>query len=723
MNRNLQNLKPLFLVLMASLFFTSCNNFALPDYNEPVKEYLEYWSSTCQIAKVNFISENVTINDIPNLSASKPIEIEIYAINPQKYRLLCKQSGTNFSLSNDNGSLSYSDYSETQSDISIIKIKATLSDKSEGQLITLTGGLWPENRLLWSEDELKDTFHELFTTVKFIQNTPPDNIKNLRVPDNSINNKHYVSFEIPDQSLNRNAGSTYELSYYLREADGNLYYKGTKKVSLSDNRNSSSSDIFFYYFDEQEDYLSYEYTVQVVGPRGLKSELFSTVPGLGVKELCEPEISFTPGLSGNTDNEGYQYIEIPFSENNASYNLISYETGADISGTVDGVNFNGAHNGTLSLGKHTITAKIRKNNCREITVTKKIKVVKELQKPSVSFFSNFTRIYDSADAEDRNYSNYGCYNIDLTLSGTGTLEYNVSPDNAADSVTINVDGSSVTSTGNLALGPHTITLSVSRPDYITKTFTEKVYVQGILRTPEINPVCTSVSGDNYEFSYLTSDTMQVLVNPGNTGNNIEVLLNDSPVGQEFFLEPDASYTVKVKQSRQYCKTPEPLIKTMNVKIKPVTLTFNNHSGAGILDVYLTGFSKDKFDLKGQIRVEYNYYNTVTENYEFKSYIVYSYENSKYEVHKNCWQNLNDSTLRSFTMTFTSPSDEIKVSMSDIRRNVGGGGADERLGGGSKTKQLKDCKQNKDDDYWIFISDAITGNGKGITPRIKFKPAE
>lgn len=722
MNEKLRKFKTLFIVLVTSLFFSSCDNLSLPDYNEPVKEYLDYWSSTCQISKAKFISENVTINDIPNLSASKPIEIEIFVINPKKYRLLCKKDGTNFSLSNDSGTLSYSQYSEVQNGTSTIKIKAALSDESEGQVITLSGGLWPENRLSWSESELKDSFRELFTTVKFIQNTPPDNIKNLRVPENSINNKHYVSFEIPDQSLNRNAGATYEISYYLREADGHLYYKGTKEVSMNDNRNSSSSDIFFYYFDEQEDYLSYEYAVQVVGPRGLKSELFSTVPGLGVKELCEPEISFTPGLSGNTDNEGYQYIEIPFSENSASYNLISYDTGADISGTVDGVNFNGAHNGSLPLGKHTITAKIRKDNCREITVTKKIKVVKELQKPSVSFFSNYTRIYDSADAEDRNYSTYGCYNIDLTLSGTGTLEYNVSSDNAADSVTVNVDGSSVTSTGNLALGPHTITLSVSRPDYITKTFTEKVYVQGNLRLPEINPVCTSASGDNYEFSYLASDTMQVLVNPGNTGNNIEVLLNGSPVDQEFFLEPDASYTVKVKQSRQYCKTPEPLIKTMNVKIKPVILTFNNHSRAGILDVYLTGFSRDDFDLKGQIKVEYNYYNPVTENYEFKSHIVFSYENSKYGVSKNCWQNLNDSDLRSFTMTFTSPSDEIKVSMSDIRRNVGGG-SDERLGGGNKTKQLKDLKQNKDDKYWIFISDAITGNGKSITPRIKFTPGE
>lgn len=718
----LQKLKVLLIFFLSTLIFISCEKFVMPEYNEPVKSYLEYWASTCQVGKVNFISENVTIDDIPNLSASKPIEIDIIAINPKKHRLLCKEGGKNFSLTNESGTLSFSGYSEKMEDSSLVKITAVLTDESEGQVITLAGGLWPENRQGWQEAELKDSFKELFTSVKFIQNTPPDNIKNLTVPDSLINRKHYVSFELPDQSLNRNAGSTYEIAYYLRETDGNLYYKGTKTLSLSDNKNPASSNIFFYYFDEQEDNLSYEYTVQVKGPRKLKSEILSTVPGLGVKELCEPDITFGPDFTGKADSEGYQYIELPSGRTEVSYSISTNENDADVSGTIDGKIFNGVHNGTLPIGKHTIVTKIAKNNCRAVVVTRKIKVVKELQKPSVNFYSNYTRIHDSQDAEDTRYREYGCYNINLTLSGTGVLDFDVIAADTEDSVSVRIDGSSVTSDRNLELGPHILTLSVSRPDYITRTFTEKVYVQGILTNAEINPVCTSFSGDNYEFSYLTYDSMPVTVTAGNIGNTVEVLVNDVPSSLNFSLDADSRNNVKVMQSRQYCKTPAPLVKQMNVKIKPITLEFNNHTQTGILDVYLSGFSRNEFDLKGQIRVEYNYLHTSTGNYEPMSCLIFGYESAKYGVTQGRWQNLNDSDLRNHKLILTSPSDEIRVSMEKVRRNVGGG-SDEQLGGGSKTKLLSDLKMERDGNFWIFISDAITGNGRSIKPRIKFTPGE
>ena len=209
-------------ILFYSILFVSCDT----SFNEPVREYFEYWSTTCQVGKVEFSSAKTIINGLENLSAKEQIQIDVFAINPKGFKLLQKGEGQCFSLQNSGATLSYSDYSETQVDPTYIKITAKLTDASEGQTITLSGGLYPENRTGWSESQLRESAPELFTSVSFIQNTPPDNIKNLRVPNEffGATGKHYVSFEIPDQSLNRNKNSTYQISYYLRESDGSVYY-------------------------------------------------------------------------------------------------------------------------------------------------------------------------------------------------------------------------------------------------------------------------------------------------------------------------------------------------------------------------------------------------------------------------------------------------------------------------------------------------------------------
>ncbi len=427
-------------------------------------------------------------------------------------------------------------------------------------------------------------------------------------------------------------------------------------------------------------------------------------PFAGINTLSAPEFTFSPGLTGKTDSDGYQLIEIPAGQSTASCRISTNEAGASLSGTIDGTPFNGTYNGSLALGSHTISATISKENCLGTVITKKIKVVKELQKPTLKFISNSAGISDTGDAEDSNFSSYGCYNINLTAGGTGSLEYTVTP-NAGDSVSVKVDSSAAGLSGNLALGPHTITLSVSRPNYVTKTFTEKVYVQGILSNPTITPTCTYSSGNDYQFSYLTYDKMPVSVSAGNTGNIVEVRVDGSTVAPDFELAPDASYTVTVKQSRQYCKTSALVTKTMNVKIKPVTLGIGKNT-SGTYTINPSDFGAPSWDLKGQI-----YLNRKT---------VFSYESGKKGVTENRDNNITDYDYGEvFTLETTDAT--IAVSVENLRRNIGGGEdkhfCESEYNCGSKTlQQIKAAG-------WKLDTGKLSRNGKSIQLKFSFDYSE
>ena len=996
------------------------------------------------MAKVEFSSAKTTINGVENLSAKEQIQIDVFAINPKGFKLLQKDEGQCFSLQNSGDTLSYSDYSETQVDSTYIKITAKLTDASEGQTITLSGGLYPENRTGWSESQLKESAPKLFTSVSFIQNTPPDNIKNMNVPEGTFSGtlKHYVSFDVPDQSLNRNKDSTYEVSYYLR-ADGSVVYKGTKTISLSDNKNTSAGSTFLYYFDGQEDYLNYEYTVQVIGPRGLKSELYSTLPGLGVNELneatitldglnglkdeddyecvevenenavvsftatkasdeetltvtvdgsvvtgtggvytlggigqhtivatsskdgsrpisvvkkvnvvqklTEPEIEFTnassidgdkikfsyltydtllmditntyPGasitttidggtaqtgdltgqkldvgthtikvtvekeyckpqefvksinvgikqitakltkaeinISHNTkysgtiklyviggseqivrsyssknysrnsfngysvpadyylffnsksskarfetfnswagndplrdvlrdftlaeikasngyldissesykkadsyssentyhhlwlslsegaapadikfspavsgiDEANFEYIEVADSLSKATY-TISAQDGASISGTIDGVSFSGPKSGQLSLGEHTITVISKQSGFTDTTVSKKIKVVQKLQEPTVRFYKHSGNdvITATSDVEESGYSDYECYNLPLTTSGTGNVNFEITA-GSEESVTVTETVAGVEteiaadSSGKryLELGPHTLTIAVSKTGYTTREFTKKVYIQGTLSDPTINYTGsqdgTDTSGNSiYKFSYLTYDEMPVTVSAGNTGNTVSVKVNGTDkAASGFALAPDSTYTISVVQSRQYCKTTSAYERTVAVKIKPITLSMQATNN-GELSAWITGFgTSDGFDVRGAIKINGN--------------TIFNYENGKYGISQNCWCTLKD-TDYSYSGIFTSPSDQIIISFSSFRRNIGSG-SDKQFGDHSSSNTLSNCKYGKNNgnesdagSNWTFIVDTINGSSDGhVRPRVKFTASE
>lgn len=732
-------------ILFYSILFVSCDT----SFNEPVREYFEYWSTTCQVAKVEFSSAKTTINGVENLSAKEQIQIDVFAINPKGFKLLQKDEGQCFSLQNSDNTLSYSDYSETQVDPTYIKITAKLTDASEGQEITLSGGLYPENRTDWSESQLRKSAPELFTSVSFIQNTPPDNIKNLHVPNEffGATSKHYVSFEIPDQSLNRNKNSTYKISYYLRESDGSVNYKGTETRSLAENKNTSGSTTFLYYFDGQEDNLFYEYTVQVIGPRGLKSEVYSTIPGLGVYELNEPTVT-VEDLNGLKDDDDYECVEVENENDAVSFTVVKADEGETLTVTVDGSEVASESYTVSGIGQHTIVAVSSKDGSRPISVTKKIRIVKKQKEPTytapenlnvteetgggtcieveadtvvnytitaesgctmtvnnsygnTSVTSNtnthtltlaslnddnsrvnsltvivkkqyctdkaFTktvtlvkaiqeptiRIYKNSGneinassyaPEESGYDDYTCYDLSLTKSGTENAYFEVTS-GTGENVSVNIDGSTATESGGkyeLSLGPHTVTLTVTKENCTTKEYIYKIYIQGTLSEPTIEYIGGIQDGKDssgnpvYKFSYLDNDEMPVSVTAGNTGNTVSVEVNGAPTAaSRFSLAPDSTYTISVVQSRQYCKTTPAYKRTVTVKIKPVTVT------SGQAYMYCDfGDPGDENEMYGRI------YLGVNGNYEK----IKEFEDADFPQYK--WANF-DSTSETLVLSNTS----------------------------------------------------------------------
>ncbi|MBQ2571097.1 MAG: hypothetical protein II579_01375, partial [Treponema sp.] len=267
----------------------------------------------------------------------------------------------------------------------------------------------------------------------------------------------------------------------------------------------------------------------------------------------------------------------------AAYTISSATpSGCTITGTDNGTSFNsGSSNSktlTLALGEHTITGTVHRANYIDKPFEKKVIVITALQKPQVRIKNGMSYVSDSKDSDNSSYctsTGYGVYNVNLTSGGTGgSLTYEATALGSGETVTV-TGGSTSTSTtsGTLSLGPHTLTLTVSKPGYNTQEFEEKIYIQGILADPTITFSGTQdgSSGGNpiYKFSWLTYATMTFSVSPGNTGNTVEVKEGES--SSDYKLDPDTTTTVKVIQTRTYCKK-NTYTKTVIVKIKPITVS-------------------------------------------------------------------------------------------------------------------------------------------------------
>ena len=103
----------LFYWVFFSIIVSSCKFM-----HEPVRGYFEYWTTTGQVGKIEYLSPYTEIDGTPNLSSLSPVELNIYLINPKGYEILCKPGGAPcFSLKDENGSSAfYSEYSETALD-------------------------------------------------------------------------------------------------------------------------------------------------------------------------------------------------------------------------------------------------------------------------------------------------------------------------------------------------------------------------------------------------------------------------------------------------------------------------------------------------------------------------------------------------------------------------------------------------------------------------------
>ncbi|MBR0124355.1 MAG: hypothetical protein IJM03_03320, partial [Treponema sp.] len=369
------------------------------------------------------------------------------------------------------------------------------------------------------------------------------------------------------------------------------------------------------------------------------------------------------------------------------------------------------------------------------TFTKKIKLIKALQEPTIRVYKNDGNDFISSSSsapEESGYSAYTCYDMPLTASGTGHANFEVTAAADGESVSVKVDGANVStySSGKrkLELGGHTITFTVAKTGYKTQVFTEKVYIQGTLADPEIkstNATLASGSGNSnsdpqvWKFSYINYDSLKCYINPGNTGNTV-VVHKDTATGTTlsnpttgFGLGFDSTIKLVIVQSKSKCKTLT-TTKYVQGKIKPITLSYNNNNGGtGMLFVWLSGFNKNKFDMKGRIEVNGN--------------VVFSYLGSNRDnVNQNTWQELGDSGDPSFAITCYSPYDDIVVSVNQVRRNVGGGKDDPDDSGfaGSCTKTLDDLKSQKTEKTkWVLLSDTISGKSRSIRPKIFFNVSE
>ena len=402
-----ENIFRLFCFIFYSILFCSCK-FSV---DEPVKDYLEYWSSTCHVAEVQYGSPFVSIDGLPNFPTTNEVEINLITVNPKGYRLLCGPGGSCFSFSNDSGDLEYTDYSETLSDTSMIKVRAKFSDEFEGQTITLSGCLWPENKVAFSEADLKAMNPELFYSTQFVLNTPPDRPSSLRNPTAAeVDGYHCLHFNYPDQSLKRHQDLTYVVDCYYYDA-GSFRYVAGKTLTAADSKGSSATE-FVYYFDEQVPDLLYDYVVTAYSPRGLHSETVSTNAALGASYVTDPTIEFEGGLF-NKKTAKQNGVKYDIYEYNAAtvtaptVTVTNTAEGADMVVKLDGAEI--SPNLSLTDGFHTINVKISKNLCKPVNITKHIYIIKSLTEPEITYSNGekTTRTQrNEADGKDYEVAQY-----------------------------------------------------------------------------------------------------------------------------------------------------------------------------------------------------------------------------------------------------------------------------------------------------------------------------
>ena len=339
----------------------------------------------------------------------------------------------------------------------------------------------------------------------------------------------------------------------------------------------------------------------------------------------------------------------------------------------------------LTDGYNTIEVTVSKNLCRPITVTKNVYVIKALNEPTVRFYKhdgNDAMEPSEEDPEESGYSDYTCYNMALTQGGTGNANFEVAL-GSGESLAVEIDVTPTTANNGkytIALGPHILKLTVTKEYCTPKIITKKVYIQGLLKEPEVtssNGTHKSGSGNTdkdpqeWQFSYLSNDTMNCKISAGNTGNTVNLTVSGFKKAEDSFnLHPGSKYKLEITQTREHCKT---LVTTkyVTVKIKPITLTLGN------IKMYHDGDDKnDEVELDGNIYC--NVKGCQEQKYNFDGRKTYT------KHHDITWD-----------ISFTITNKDVEFSFrTDNMIDHDGISGNDKMGSVNTSRSLSDLRTNK-----------------------------
>ena len=401
---------------------------------------------------------------------------------------------------------------------------------------------------------------------------------------------------------------------------------------------------------------------------------------LSLSECAAPaDIIFSPGLNGTVDSSNFEYIEVADSSSKASY-TISAQGGASISGSIGNTTFTGSQSGELSVGEYTITVTSKQSGFNDMTITKKVKVLTPLSNPNIYVYATNTTTRIDTTESDAPVTSYTTYDLTLTNNGYGYASLEIAA-GTGESVRVDDNDSDLNPDNSgkykLELGPHNLNITVSKPGYKDIEIKKDIFIQGVLSEPDIVKITStdieSGSGNTkadpriIKFSYLTNDTLQCRVKPGNTNNTVTVHKGkeDGDIIEEATTSFDAGcdtvQTLVIIQTRQYCKTK---ITTKYVKgqIKPITLHYRR-TGPQIGNALMVVGGYDKkgsFNLNGTI------------NLDSTTIWGWSTKDDLNEIGADGWINMatTENVHREYTRTFYSPSETITLHAIDMRRRKG-----------------------------------------------------
>ena len=660
-------------VLLCSVLLLSCDT----SFNEPLREYFEYWTENVFVGRYETVSSHRMLGSQVNVSARENVRMDLILTNAKNFNLEVEENGSPyFSVRNSSGNevASSKSISLSSPQKNVISLSMALPDETEKEILSLEGKFY----IIKNSERFEQTY-----SFSFRQNTPPDNPRNLRNPEEAeINGYHCLHFDYPDQSLKRHQNLTYNVSCYLFE-NGAYTHIGTKSLTSADSKSNSD---FTYYFENQEKSLRYDYVVTAVNPDGLKSETVSTAPNLGINYVTEPEISFSDNGTYNkltAEKDGVSFSVIEYTGSSLSATVKNTSDGADMT-----VKINGESSSTTSVlddGFNTIEVTVSKNLCRPITVTKNVYVIKALNEPTVRFYKhdgNDAMEPSEEDPEESGYSDYTCYNMALTQGGTGNANFEVTL-GSGESLAVEIDDTLARANNGkytIDLGPHTLKLTVTKEYCTPKVLTKNIYIQGILIEPEVtssNGTYKGGSGNTdkdpqeWQFRYLSNNTMNCKISAGNTDNTVNLNVIGFEMAEDSVeLQPNNTYTLVITQTRKYCKTLE-TTKYVTVKIKPITLTLGN------IKMYHDGDDK-----KDEVELDGNIYCNVTDKREQK----YNFNGSKtYTKHHDITWDI------SFTIT---NKDVVFYFWSDNMIDHDGISGKDKMGSVNASRSLSDLRTNK-----------------------------